>query len=81
MRVLKSDYICPGLNRQHFVHDHSTVDTYFLTGISANKSLFPLTLSARYTLPVIATATMWECSLNGLNEIGSCISFVASFRE
>jgi len=49
--------------------------TYFLKGESSMASLPPIffKLSARYTLPVVASATMCECSENGLNDIGSCI--------
>lgn len=45
--------------------------THFLNLTSATRSWPPLMLSARNTLPVVAMATICECSLNGLNEIGS----------
>ena len=48
--------------------------THFLNFTSATRSRPPLILSARKTLPVVAIATIWECSLNGLNEMGSWIS-------
>lgn len=47
------------------------ISTYFLKETSFTKSFPPLILSARKTLPVVAIATICECSLNGLNEIGS----------
>ena len=49
-------------------------NTNFLKRTSATKYLPPLTDSAKKTLPVVAIATICECSLNGLNEIGSWIS-------
>lgn len=45
--------------------------THFLKGTSATRSFPPLILSARKTFPVVAIATIWECSLKGLNEMGS----------
>lgn len=50
---------------------HQSDVTNFLKATSLTKSLPPLMLSARYTFPVVAIATMWECSLKGLNEMGS----------
>lgn len=49
--------------------------THFVKGTSETRSLPPAsfpTLSAKNTLPVVLIATMWECSLRVLNEIGSC---------
>ena len=40
----------------HFGNDKSETD--FFMGMSASKSLPPLTLSAKYTFPVVATATI-----------------------
>lgn len=48
--------------------------TYFLKRTSLRRSTPPLTLSAKKTFPVVAIATIWECSLKGLNEIGSWYS-------
>lgn len=47
---------------------------YFLKFTSLTKSFPPFMLSARNTFPVDAIATMCECSLKGLNDIGSWIS-------
>ena len=47
---------------------------YFLNLTSFTRSLLPFILSARKTLPVVAIATICECSLKGLNEMGSWIS-------
>jgi hypothetical protein len=53
---------------------------YFLNFTSPTKSLPSFMLSDKNTFPVVAIATMCECSLKGLNDIGSWISPVA-FRE
>lgn len=53
----------PGLAR--------TAKTHFLNLTSATRSRPPLTLSAKKTLPVVAIATICECSLKSLKEMGS----------
>lgn len=53
----------------------------FLKGTSDRRSQPPFMLSARKTLPVVAIATILECSEKGLKEMGSCISPEASLRE
>ena len=71
MRILQRDDVLSASNELHRADKQTQQDTYFLNFTSATRSLPPLTLSARKTFPVVAIATMWECSLNGLKEIGS----------
>lgn len=70
--VLKEELMCSAIWKGQ---------VYFLNGTSATKSFPPLMLSARNTLPVEAIATMCECSLKDLKEMGSYNSPVASFLE
>lgn len=80
MRILESNYIAPAPTDEEGQKKPNS-EPYFLKGLSLTKSFPPLMLSARNTLPVVAIATIWECSLNGLKEMGSWISPVASFLE
>ena len=71
MGVLQSNNVS---SRKELVSCHRYTrrnKNYFWKGTSLIKSFPPLMLSARKTLPVVAIATMCECSLKGLKEIGS----------
>ena len=76
MRILKGDHVCSKATSKCirgllYAVKNVTEAMYLLKGVSDIRSFPPLMLSARNTLPVVAIATMCECSLKGLNEIGS----------
>jgi hypothetical protein len=71
MRILQCDDIFPAKRKPFSANQTLHRYTHLLNLTSATRSLPPLMLSARKTFPVEAMATMWECSLKGLNVIGS----------
>lgn len=74
MRVLQGYHVLPGEGIKQRLRTIYGSSTYFLKGTSLIKSFPPIKLSARKTFPVVAMATICECSLKGLNEMGSWIS-------
>jgi len=80
MRILQSNHILPNANSMVLLEirtEDEVDETHFIKRTSFTKSTPPLTLSARKTFPVVAIATICECSLNGLNEMGSWYSLEA----
>lgn len=74
MRILQGHYVVSGMSYGKRCIEGNMEITHFLNLTSATRSLPPFILSARKTFPVLAIATICECSLKGLNEIGSWIS-------
>lgn len=79
MGILEGDHVVASIVASEFARDMG-FRVYLLNFLSSKRSLPPLMLSARNTFPVVAIATILECSLKGLNEIGSWIS-PDGFRE
>lgn len=71
MRILQRDHILPKTLVNYEPKSTELYEAYFLNFTSATRSRPPFMLSARKTFPVVAIATMCECSLKGLKEIGS----------